>query len=240
MPVLCQAFCGILCCSAMDTTASGSGVAQRFACRTCSTHSLRARFPGQQSCSGHKRSLSRTSSIPAAPCTASMGIGFQPEAPLTSGVESESRIVIPKSAYGLSTRQIAALGISDPDVAQRVGPLDPVPAPFTHHRGLPCSRPSFLQPRSPLPLSPCVPLLAVSCHHKTKAMLLSAWHLCRHPCGQRHSMWATRWSRISALQPAWRLAQALHRARRLPTCHPCSWTAASATLACRCAASAPS
>ena len=55
-----------------------------------------------------------------------MGIGFQPEAPSTSGAEPASRIVIPKSAYGLSTRQIAALGISDPDVAQRVGPIAPV------------------------------------------------------------------------------------------------------------------
>ena len=59
-----------------------------------------------------------------------MGIGFQPEAPSTSGAQPESRIVIPKSAYGLSTRQIAAMGISDPDVAQRIGPIDPVwPAP---------------------------------------------------------------------------------------------------------------
>jgi hypothetical protein len=55
-----------------------------------------------------------------------MGIGFQPEDPSTSGSEADSRIIIPKSAYGLSTRQIAALGISDPDVVQRLGPRDPV------------------------------------------------------------------------------------------------------------------
>ena len=36
--------------------------------------------------------------------------------------------MVPKSAYGLSTRQMAAMGITDPDVVQRVGPQDPVRA----------------------------------------------------------------------------------------------------------------
>ena len=61
------------------------------------------------------------------PCHASMGIGFQPESlPSSSPVQEKSQIVIPKSAYGLSTRQMAAMGITDPDVVQRIGPQDPV------------------------------------------------------------------------------------------------------------------
>ncbi len=61
------------------------------------------------------------------PCQASMGIGFQPESlPSSSPVQEKSQIVIPKSAYGLSTRQMAAMGITDPDVVQRIGPQDPV------------------------------------------------------------------------------------------------------------------
>ena len=102
---------------------------QRINCKPCSISHLRSRFAGQQLCLHHRPqpSLDRSCSS-AAPCRASMGIGFQPETPSTSGSEASSRIVIPKSAYGLSTRQIAALGISDPDVAQLLGPRDPVRA----------------------------------------------------------------------------------------------------------------
>ncbi len=61
------------------------------------------------------------------PCYASMGIGFQPESlPSSSPAQEKSKLVIPKSAYGLSTRQMAAMGITDPDVVQRIGPQDPV------------------------------------------------------------------------------------------------------------------
>jgi len=61
------------------------------------------------------------------PCYASMGIGFQPESlPSSSPAQEKSKLVVPKSAYGLSTRQMAAMGIIDPDVVQRIGPQDPV------------------------------------------------------------------------------------------------------------------
>lgn len=114
----------------METAASGSSaLMQRISCKPCSVSHVRARFAGQQLCLHHRpqQTLDRRTSS-AVPCRASMGIGFQPETPSTSGSEADSRIVIPKSAYGLSTRQIAALGISDPDVAQLVGPRDPVRA----------------------------------------------------------------------------------------------------------------
>ncbi len=56
-----------------------------------------------------------------------MGIGFHPEEASTSSASDLSQdIIIPKSAYGLSTRQIAALGFTDPDVVQRRGAPDPV------------------------------------------------------------------------------------------------------------------
>ena len=56
-----------------------------------------------------------------------MGIGFHDESgSSSSSLQEQSQIVIPKSAYGLSTRQMAAMGITDPDVVQRTGPRDPV------------------------------------------------------------------------------------------------------------------
>ncbi|CAL8464891.1 g4426 [Coccomyxa elongata] len=55
-----------------------------------------------------------------------MGIGFHPEEASTSSASDLSPdIIIPKSAYGLSTRQIAALGFTDPDVVQQRGAPDP-------------------------------------------------------------------------------------------------------------------
>ncbi len=56
-----------------------------------------------------------------------MGIGFHDgSASSSSSLQEQSQIVIPKSAYGLSTRQMAAMGITDRDVVQRTGPQDPV------------------------------------------------------------------------------------------------------------------
>jgi hypothetical protein len=73
-----------------------------------------------------------------------MGIGFQSDVPSTSasGLDRSKDITIPKSAYGLSTRQIAALGFTDRDVVPRYGDIDPV-------------RVDFLQEH--LEVDPCLP-----------------------------------------------------------------------------------
>ena len=100
---------------------------QHASCHGCSTSSL-----------GSKRSLQHL--YPHAParrfqqrregslqCQAAMGIGFHDgSASSSSSLQEQSQIVIPKSAYGLSTRQMAAMGITDRDVVQRTGPQDPV------------------------------------------------------------------------------------------------------------------
>ena len=110
--------------STMERTLQGN--LQNHASHTCSIGSkatLQQQFP--------HRPVRRTqqSRRCAPPCHASMGIGFQPDSPPSSSpVQEKSQLVVPKSAYGLSTRQIAALGFTDPDVVQRVGPQDPVRA----------------------------------------------------------------------------------------------------------------
>jgi hypothetical protein len=58
-----------------------------------------------------------------------MGIGFYPEEASTSSahdLSSQQELIIPKAAYGLSTRQMAALGFTDPENLQRHGAPDPV------------------------------------------------------------------------------------------------------------------
>ena len=102
------------------------GSLQRHASHTCSIGnkaSLQQQYP--------QLPVRRTqqSRRCAPPCHASMGIGFQPDSPPSSSpVQEKSQLVVPKSAYGLSTRQMAALGFTDPDVVQRIGPQDPVRA----------------------------------------------------------------------------------------------------------------
>ncbi len=96
---------------------------QQSACHTCS---ISSKGSLQQLCSVPVRRVQH-SKRGFVPCQASMGIGFQPESlPRSSPVQEKSQLVIPKSAYGLSPRQMAAMGITDPDVVQRVGPQDPV------------------------------------------------------------------------------------------------------------------
>lgn len=108
----------------MERTLQGS--LQRHASHTCSIANkafLQQQFP--------QLPVRRTqqSRRCAPPCHASMGLGFQPESPPSSSpVEEKSQLVVPKSVYGLSTRQIAALGFTDPDVVQRIGPQDQVRA----------------------------------------------------------------------------------------------------------------
>ena len=109
----------------MDRTLQSS--LQHASCQGCSTSAL-----------GSKRTLQQL--YPQAPVRryqqrrkgslqfqAAMGIGFHNESgSSSSSLQEQSQIVIPKSAYGLSTRQMAAMGITDPDVVQRTGPQDPV------------------------------------------------------------------------------------------------------------------
>lgn len=58
-----------------------------------------------------------------------MGIGFHPEEASTSSsidLSSTKELIVPKAAYGLSTRQMAALGFTDPEVVQMHNEPDPV------------------------------------------------------------------------------------------------------------------
>ena len=103
---------------------------QQASCHSCSTSSLGSKRSLQQLHSqGSVRSYQQRQRG-SLQCQAAMGIGFH-EDQFLSPAQEHSRIVIPKSAYGLSTRQMAAMGITDPDVVQRAGPQDPV---RTRHR----------------------------------------------------------------------------------------------------------
>ena len=102
---------------------------QHASCQGCSTSSLGSRRSPQQlhpQTPVRRHQQRRKGSLQ---CQAAMGIGFHNESgSRSSSLQEQSQIVIPKSAYGLSTRQMAAMGITDPDVVQRTGPQDPVRA----------------------------------------------------------------------------------------------------------------
>ena len=109
---------------------------QHGSCQSCSTSSLGSKTSLQQlypQAPVRRNQQRRKGSLQ---CQAAMGIGFHRESgSSSSSLQEQSQIVIPKSAYGLSTRQMAAMGITDPDVVQRTGPQHPVRA--WHKRHLP-------------------------------------------------------------------------------------------------------
>lgn len=85
----------------------------------------RKRFAGKNvlwACTRHSQRAARQC------CHAGMGIGFTKELIIPS---NQPQIAIPSNAYGLSIRQMAALGLTDESVAKRLEPQE-VSRPFAH------------------------------------------------------------------------------------------------------------
>ena len=136
-------------------------------------------------------------------CNAGMGMGF------TDGLilprTSQPQIETPPNSYGLSIRQMAALGLSDDSIAK---PLEANEVCRPLHRQL-----------GNIGLQVC--------RLNPDILLLN-----RNQSQPRHAIAQTRCTKTPESPPEWVLAQEQPQGKLLLTCPPFCWTAASATLAC--------